>query len=226
ETLTLDRLIEESDGVVIGSDVGGSEDLFSVCILGRRTDAEGRKHWSAINRSFFYRSSLNRRLSVKSSLDDFVRAGELRLIGEAQEAYQDIVDIVRRIQDAGKLCALGVDAERPGDLAEVLTDVVDVDSMVFGIRQGWRLTGALQTLERMLEEGRFKHQKSALMRWCLGNAKIVAHGASARSVAKQVESGGKIDAFMSLLTAASLMATNPEPKGYAYADGRGLFIIG
>ena len=99
-----------------------------------------------------------------------------------------------------------------------------MESMVFGIRQGWRLTGALQALERMLEEGRFRHQTSALVRWCVGNAKIVEHGASARSVAKMVESGGKIDAFVSLLTAGHLMLTNPEPKGVLQYDR--LLVIG
>ncbi len=92
------------------------------------------------------------------------------------------------------------------------------------MRQGWRLTGALQALERALQEGRFRHQKSALVSWCVGNVRVVEHGASARSVAKMVESGGKIDGFVSLLTAMSLALSNPEPKN-VISEG-GLYVIG
>ena len=225
ETITLEGLLEWADGVVLGCDVGGSEDIFSLSLLARRKPEEGRAHWRALNRSWFYESSLSRRQAVQSALSDFIKAGELTLIAQSGEAYAEIADLVRRVDEAGLLLAVGVDFERPGELPEVLGEVLDVDSMVFAVRQGWRLTGALQALERALQEGQFKHQRSALVSWCVSNARIVEHGASARSVAKMVESGGKIDGFVSLLTAASLMLTNPEPKGVLQA-GEGFFVVG
>ncbi len=127
ETLTLEGLLEWADGVVIGVDVGGSEDVFSLSLLARRKPEEGRAHWRALNRSWFYESSLSRRQAVQSALTDFIKAGELTLIQESNEAYDEIADLVRRVDEAGLLLAVGVDSERPGDLPEVLADVVDVD---------------------------------------------------------------------------------------------------
>ena len=96
---------------------------------------------------------------------------------------------------------------------------------VVAVMQGWRLTGAVWTLERKLNDGTFTHDGSPMMAWCVGNAKTEQRG-NARVINKQSAGRAKIDPLVAGFNAASLMALNPEPSVVAsvYAE-RGLLVI-
>ncbi|MGA8156601.1 MAG: hypothetical protein WB822_10420 [Rhodoplanes sp.] len=68
--------------------------------------------------------------------------------------------------------------------------------------QGWKLNGAIKTTERKLAGGELIHDGSALMAWCVGNAKVEPKG-NAVTITKQVSGAAKIDPLMSLFNAVS-----------------------
>ena len=80
-----------------------------------------------------------------------------------------------------------------------------------GIPQGYQLNGAIKTAERHVAARKLVHGGSALMAWCVGNAKTVMQG-NAVTITKQASGVGKIDLLMALFDAVYLMALNPEAK--------------
>jgi len=88
--------------------------------------------------------------------------------------------------------------------------VTQENNLLAGVRQGISLMGAIKTVERKLVDGSFKHNGSALMAWCAGNARIVPTPTGMR-IARDDSGFGKIDALMALFNAAALLALNPVP---------------
>jgi phage terminase large subunit-like protein len=86
---------------------------------------------------------------------------------------------------------------------------------IVGIPQGWRLVGAIKTAERKLAEGALQHGASALMSWCVGNAKVEPRG-NAILITKQAAGTAKIDPLMAMFDAVALMAMNPKPRRKNY----------
>ena len=56
------------------------------------------------------------------------------------------------------------------------------------------------------------HDGSALMTWCVGNAKVEPRG-NAILITKQASGTAKIDPLMAMFDAVQLMAQNPAPPG-------------
>jgi len=64
-------------------------------------------------------------------------------------------------------------------------------------------------VERRLASGTLWHSGSALMAYCVGNARVVERG-NAALITKEA-SKGKIDPLMALLDAAECLAVAPPP---------------
>ena len=77
------------------------------------------------------------------------------------------------------------------------------------VSQGWKLNGAIKTTERKVAGGEFIHGGTALMAWCVGNARTVQVG-NAIAINKQVSGTAKIDPLMATFDATTLMALNPS----------------
>ena len=86
------------------------------------------------------------------------------------------------------------------------------EELIVGISQGWKLQGAIKTVERRLADGSLLHGARLMMAWCVGNARIVPVG-NAISITKQVSGTAKIDPLMALFNAAQLLSLDPEPMG-------------
>lgn len=241
-TLTLDTLIERSECIVIGADGGGLDDLFGLSVIGRE---KVTKRWLSWSRAWAHESVLDRRKSIAAVLADFAKAGEIEIIDDELvdvaeefglgvgrlELPKDVAGILRvvvKANEAGLLAALAIDMEGPyGELidAAALVGVTVESEQIVGIGQGYKLMHAIKGSERKLANGTMVHAPSAMMDWCVANLKIEPTATAIRAT-KQNAGDAKIDPAMALFDAASVMQTNPEPKGAgSYLEAGPLLVM-
>ena len=80
------------------------------------------------------------------------------------------------------------------------------------VTQGYKLQPAIKSAERRLAQGSMVHDGSALMNWCVGNAKAEMKG-NGLMITKQIAGYAKIDPVMAMFNAVTLMAMNPAAAG-------------
>lgn len=219
-TLTLDELFKRSEVVVFGIDGGGLDDLLGLSAIGRCKDTRKWLHWA---HAWAHEIVLQRRKEIAPRLLDFQKDGNLTIVkrpGEDVSQLADIICLARERKLLPAKNAIGVDAAGIGAIVEELSSPQRkfTDDHIVAISQGWRLNGAIKTVERMIAGGEFIHGATDMMAWCVSNAKVVQVG-NAITINKQVSGTAKIDPLMATFDAASLMALNPEPcrKGLVLA---------
>jgi phage terminase large subunit-like protein len=207
--LTLDAILERSEVVTIGIDGGGADDLLGLAVIGRDRHTRQWLHWA---HAWAHPLALERRKSESARYRDLAQGGDLTIIAEYPEDLDGVVDVVRRINEAGLLGGVGVDTIGLAGIVDALADIgVTEDSkQVAGIGQGYVLTGAIKGVERKLIDGSFRHGGQALMTWCVGNAKVEPTK-NAFLITKQASGTAKIDPLMATFDAAKLMERNPMP---------------
>lgn len=210
-TLNLPALMDRCEVVVVGVDGGGLDDLLGLSAIGREKKTRRWLHWA---HAWAHRIVLQRRKEIASRLLDFEKSGHLTIVDRPGDDVIQVADVICAIRDAKLLPdknAIGVDAAGIAAIVEALMapDRAFTDDHIVAISQGWRLNGAIKTVERMVAGGEFVHGATDLMAWCVGNARTVQVG-NAVTINKQVSGTAKIDPLMSTFDAASLMALNPE----------------
>jgi len=225
-TLNLGNLLQRSEVVTVGIDGGGLDDLLGLAVIGRDSETGIWLHWA---KAWAHKSVLERRKSEAPKLRDFERDGDVSIADKVGDDVKEVTGIISIIADTGLLELIGVDQHGIGGIYEGLVGTdkepgpVTSDQIV-GISQGWKLQGAVKTVERKLAGKQIAHCASPLMYWCVGNAKIVQSG-NAISITKQASGSAKIDPLMATFNAAQLMALNPEPRGRSSYNERGLIFI-
>lgn len=207
-SLTLESLIERSDVVVVGLDGGGLDDLFGVAVVGREADTG---HWLAWTRAYAHRMALQRHKGEAERLRDFAAAGDLIIAERHGEDVDDVVDLVLRVEDSGKLDLVAVDQAGIAQTVEALHHAGIDEDRVVGVSQGWRMTSAIKGVERRLLDGTMRHTGTAMMNWCVANARVKPVG-NAVAITKELSGAGKIDPLMAMFNACMALAQNPEPK--------------
>lgn len=208
KALTLDRLLERSEVVVVGIDGGGLDDLLGLAVLGREI---GTGRWLVWNRALVHRSVLELRKSEAPLMQDLAKAGELIFVDQVGDDVEAVADIVEQCEASGLLAQIGCDTAGIGGIVDAILSRGIQEERLVGISQGWRLAGSIKTIERKLAEGKFTHGGTALMAWCVGNARIEPR-ANAILITKQASGTGKIDPLMATLNAAELMSRNPQAQ--------------
>lgn len=214
--LGLDAILERSEVVAVGVDGGGLDDLLGLAVVGR--DRETRQ-WLSWGRAWAHPLVLERRKSEAARLLDFAAAGDLVITEEMGDAEHELAGIVRRCWDSGLLAQVGADPYGVGSILDAIVAAgvpraveSPAREVVVGISQGWKLGAAIKTTERALAARTLLHGGSALMAWCVGNARVEPKG-NAILITKQASGTAKIDPLMALFDAVSIMSTNPEtPK--------------
>jgi phage terminase large subunit-like protein len=153
--LTLETLLERSEVVVIGIDGGGMEDLLGLCVLGRDRKTRG---WLAWCKAWAHPDVLERRKSIASTLLGFARDGDLVVIDALPDDLDEVADICAQVDASGLLATVGLDQIGIGGIIDALSErgianVEGGEQRVVGISQGWKLAGAIKTLERKLADG-------------------------------------------------------------------------
>ena len=214
QALTLDDLLARCEVADVGIDGGGLDDLLGLAVIGRET---GTHKWLSWSHAWAHPSVLERRKSEAARFNDFARDGDLTLCKRIGDDIDDVVSIVQRVDAAGLLDKVGVDPAGIGGILDALADAGIEQDKVLGISQGWRLGGAIKTTERKLAEGQLLHGGTAMMNWCVGNARVEPRGNSIL-ITKQASGFAKIDPLMALFNAVSLMALNPQSMGAVVAE--------
>ena len=220
--VTLETIFEKCEVIEIGIDGGGLDDLLGFAVLGREVN---NGNWLLWSHAWCHPVALERRKSETPKYRDFEQDGDLTIVKEIGQDFADVGVIVRRCDASGLLDRIGVDPAGIGGIVDELEGgdengdgAIEHDRIV-GIPQGWRMNGAIKTMERKVAEKTLIHGGSALMDWCVGNARVEPRG-NAVSITKQASGTGKIDPLIASLAAVSLMAMNPEPRGFRSAyDG-------
>src|SRR5690625_289682 len=210
-SLTIDDLFERSEVVVFGIDGGGLDDLLGLSAIGR---CKENRRWLDWAHAWAHEIVLQRRKEIAPRLLDFEREGTLTIVKRPGDDVDHLADIICRARNEKLLPsknAIGVDAAGIGAIVEELTspDRKFTEEHIIAISQGWRLNGAIKTVERMIAGGEFIHGATEMMAWCVSNARVVQVG-DAITINKQVSGTAKIDPLMATFDAASLMALNPE----------------
>jgi phage terminase large subunit-like protein len=123
-----------------------------------------------------------------------------------------VADLVERINNLGLLPEKGAVGVDPVGIAQIVYELNarGLGELVVAVNQGWRLNGAIKTMERDLSLKELMHGGQAMMAWCVGNAKVKAAG-NAITIDKQNSGTAKIDPLVATFNAVSLMSLNPEP---------------
>jgi phage terminase large subunit-like protein len=206
--VTLEMILEQCEVIEIGIDGGGLDDLLGLAVLGRVT---GTQNWLLWTRAWANSIALERRKSEAPRYRDFERDGDLIIVDEIGQDVKQVGDIVERCENSGLLDRIGVDPVGIGDVVDEVEFRKIEHNRVVGIPQGWRLSGAIKTMERRVAEKTILHGGQSLMAWCVGNARVEPRG-NAILITKQASGTGKIDPLMASFNAVALMAMNPEAK--------------
>lgn len=253
EALTLDDLLARCDVAVMGIDGGGLDDLLGVCVLGREredaprisadlpddeepgpeeTAALRRRRWLHWGHAWCDRGVLELRKEIAPALLGFEAGGTLTITDEPGVDVREVADIAEQIAAAGLLPdenGIGVDPYGIGEIVDEFSarEIAGPEGKrIVGIPQGWKLNGAIKTVERRLKACRLVHGALPMMAWCVGNAKVEPKG-NAVAVTKQVSGTAKIDPLMALFIAAALMSANPQSGGLTVyeREQRGFLVV-
>ncbi|MCC2632173.1 MAG: terminase [Ramlibacter sp.] len=207
--VTLEYLLEWSEVIDFGIDGGGLDDLLGAAAVGRHRVTREWLHWA---HAWAHESVLERRKSEASRLRDFEKDGDLTIVKHMGDDVAELAEIVSRIEDSGLLDKVGADPAGLGGVLDALIEADVPEEKIIGVSQGWKLMGAIKTLERKLAEGVFVHGAQRLMAWAAGNAKVEQRG-NALMITKQASGTAKIDPLMATFNAVTLMSLNPEGMG-------------
>ncbi|MEP3331662.1 terminase TerL endonuclease subunit [Sedimentitalea sp.] len=203
--ITVDSIIARCEHVAVGIDLGGAVDWTGLGIIG--TDADGI--WHATARAYAQQKAIDANEHA-STCEGFIADGDLRVIRPGAD-IDAILDIIQRIDEAGKLHAIGVDPAGAVDLVEKLeaasfplSEGPQDANPVMGIGQSaFRLNPAVRTLERRADEGRIRFDKSRMLRWCFSNC-IAVERTNVTEITKRGRDE-KFDPVAALLDAASTL---------------------
>ena len=220
--LTLQALLERCEVICVGIDGGGADDLLGVAAIGREPHT---RRWLSWAHALITPVGLETRKANAPIYADFIADGDLTVVEQMPDDLAWLVSVVDEINQAGLLGGVGVDPAGTGMVVDALAEigVTQDNKKLIGITQGIRLMGPIKTLERRLLDNSFKHGGSAMMAWCVANAKIEATATAIR-ITRAASGYGKIDPLMATFNAAALMELNPDGMRSAY-DERDMLVI-
>lgn len=210
EDFTLDEMIEQCEVLTVGIDGGGLDDLLGYAVVGRCKDNYHK--WLLWTHAWCFDNVLERHKQIEPLLRDFESDGDLT-INKKSDAGKDAkqaAEITKKLLDSGKLHSIGFDNAKKDVLVDAFVEIGIPENIMFGVSQGIRLAGYIQTTERKLAGGQFIHANQALMAWCAGNARVTMKG-NGMMIDKQQSGIAKIDPLMGTFNAVALMSQNPEP---------------
>jgi len=220
----LDTLLERCEVAVVGIDGGGLDDLLGLAVLGR---CKTTKDWLLWSRAWAHQDVFRRRKDISERLRDFVAEGTLTVCDDPTQDIREVVAAIVRVRDAGLLpekIAVGLDPVGVAQIIDALAAAGISGEMLAPVFQGYKLAGSIWGMERKLKDGTLWHGGTALMAWCVGNAKAEQRG-NAVLITKQAAGKAKIDPLTAAFNAVALMSRNPEGQGRSIYTTRGALVL-
>ena len=220
----LDTLLERCEVAVVGIDGGGLDDLLGLAVLGR---CKTTKDWLLWSRAWAHQDVFRRRKDISERLRDFVAEGTLTICEDPTQDIREVVAAIVRVRDAGLLPekhAVGLDPVGVAQIIDALDAAGISGEMLAPVFQGYKLAGSIWGTERKLKDGTLWHGGTALMAWCVGNAKAEQRG-NAVLITKQAAGKAKIDPLTAAFNAVALMSRNPEGQGRSIYTTRGALVL-
>lgn len=211
-SLSLDDVLARCEVVTVGIDGGGLDDMLAIAVVGRDEQTGHWLHWA---HAWIHPIVLERRRSEAARFREFAKDGDLTIVEYIGQDLEQVADVVDQCENAQVLDRIGVDAAGIGSIVDAITGKGISFERIVGISQGWKLVGAIKTLERKLAEQTLEHGASPLMAWSVGNARVEPRG-NAIIITKQQAGTAKIDALMATFDAVALMSMNPTPRKKRY----------
>lgn len=208
EVRSLEELLERCEVVVAGIDGGGLDDLLGLGVIGRE---KGTRNWLSWSRAWAHTRVLDLRKDIAERLRDFQKDGDLIVCEDPEEPARQVAALIKQVKDAGLLPeqhGVGLDPWCVADLVEELALVEIAGDELVAVRQGSALSPATWGLETKLYKKTMRPAKSAMMEWCVGNARTEQRG-NAQLITKQAAGKAKIDPLVAVFNAAMLMSRNP-----------------
>jgi phage terminase large subunit-like protein len=207
-SLSLDDLLARCEVVTIGIDGGGLDDMLAIAVVGREEETGRWLHWA---HAWVHPVVLERRKSEAARLREFQQDGDLTIVEYVGQDLEQVADYVEQCECAEVLDRIGVDAAGIGSIVDAIISKGLAFDRIVGISQGWRMVGAIKTLERKLAEQSLEHGAAPLMAWAVANARAEPRG-NAVIITKQQSGTAKIDPLMATFNAVALMSMNPTPR--------------
>lgn len=224
ETLTLESLLDRSEVVTVGIDGGGLEDLFGLAVLGREIETH---QWLLWTHAWGRQILIDRNPVIEDTLKAFITNGEMSLT-EKHGDLEEIIKIINRIRERNLLPAkgaIGIDPCGVSSLVDALVGAKYEEPQYCAVIQGYKLNYAIIGAERKLANGSMLHHDSALLKWCVGNARRELRGNAVvilKSFCRQHE---KIDPLVAAFDAVALMSVHPK-AGNHYEDKPRVLSVG
>lgn len=237
--LTLDAMIRRCEVMVAGVDGGGLDDLLGLCLIGRE---KGSKRWLVWAHAWAWSIVWDRRKDIVTKLDELVNEKSLTKCAMPDHASIDlaanddedltedvrgVVEVLVRVRDAGLFPdtqAIGLDPVGVASIIDELSEKGFTQAQLAPIGQGYKLSSAVKGSARKLAARTMRHAGSAMMQWCVGNAKMEPRGTSAVAIVK-ASASAKIDPLAAMFNAVMLMSYNPEAVGGSVYATRGVIRI-
>ena len=227
ELSDIDELLSRCEVATFGGDGGGLDDLLGACVIGRE---KVTRHWLVWNHAWAHRQVLNLRKEIAPRLLDFEQEGSLTICETPSQLVTGFGEVFEKVLRSGLLPdkdAVGLDPNNVAAIIEELNKRGMTDEMLRRLRQGSALSPAWWGLEFKLADGSLFHGGTALMNWCVGNAKV-EHRDNGIMITKEQSGTAKIDPLIATACAAILMSWNPDPAGAdkrSYLAEEALIII-
>lgn len=214
EQITLENLIERSEVIVAGGDAGGLDDLLALSVIGRDKVTKDWLHWA---HAWAQTDVIEKRKEIAERLRDFERDGDLTISVDAKEDVKQFCDVMERLWKTGKMpTANGIGLD-PASITTIVDELAargiqtaaNGGPIVAAKQSALALSPSIWGLERKLKDGTFWHCGSAMMAWCVSNAKAEQRG-NAVLITKQTAGKAKIDPLVATFNAVMLMSMNPE----------------
>lgn len=194
------------DGLIVSADAGASDDPTSCMVLGEKDDLI--YVWC---QQYLSEEGYKRR-EGQTDYDAFIARGELVICPVGQDLMK-VMSLVDDLHSTGKLRGLSVDPYKMKAFKNQLESSNQIT--VYDAPQNWKMGSFIAEADRLIYQGKIRHNGNHMLRWNMGNARLVEKGNAVALEKPQslAWSKDKIDGAITLIMCLMGRAELPKSLG-------------